>query len=152
MRNYEHRLVRIALLACAVLLASCDTGTAATPDAIHGKWVATDAFVDGEHHEFASAVAGARLRLRIEFSADGLYSGSAPCNRIMGTYTFDGRTLETDNNAISAVLCSDAVMELEDLALAPLRAAPIQVTFADREGQATMEWQAGSTRMTLVRP
>jgi len=137
-----------AWLLFGLLLASCGTGTVVPAKAIHGKWVLMEVIVDGERHEFST-----RGRPWIDFGTDGLYSGEAPCNRIMGAYSFDGRTLETWTNAISAVRClGDGIMEREALALATLRAAPIQVTFDVSEGQEMMEWRAGGTQSTYVRP
>lgn len=136
-----------AWMALPALLVSCGTSSPASPEAIRGKWAAVEGFSEGESHEFAP-----RGRLEIEFDTDGLYSGTAPCNRIMGMYTFDGKTLETENNAISAVLCGEAIMALEELTLRTLRAAPVQVTFTNHDGVETMEWRADGTRMTLVRP
>ena len=100
-------------LCCAALAAGCastaTTGSSAEP--LPGEKPAQLAdrsfmWVDGASED-------CELPPSIRFCADGRISGQAGCNRMLGSWKQDGKTIDLGQIATTMRLCGPAFMEVE---------------------------------------
>ena len=103
-------------LCCAALAAGC-ASTATTGSSP----------VDGASED-------CELPPSIRFGADGRISGQAGCNRMLGSWKQDGKTIDLGQIATTMRLCGPAFMEVEKKFLSLLGAAKYITAAADGEG------------------
>ena len=121
-------------LCCAALAAGCastaTTGSSAEP--LSGEKPAQLAdrsfmWVDGASEDWD-------LPPSLRFGADGRISGQAGCNRMLGSWKQDGKTIDLGQIATTMRLCGPAFMEVEKKFLSLLGAAKYITAAADGEG------------------
>jgi copper homeostasis protein (lipoprotein) len=84
-------------------------------------------------------------------NADGRYSGTAGCNRIMGAYEASGEALTFSAGARTMMMCEETLMRQEEALLRALGAtAPCRITgetmeLIDSDGEVVARFHAGDT-------
>lgn len=102
------RLLKAACISSGVMLAACTTTGGAGPGTaapLAGKeWVVQD--IGGR-----GVIDNSRPTLL--FSSDGRLSGSASCNRLVGSYSVVGSKLTISQAGITMMACAPALMDQE---------------------------------------
>lgn len=92
------------------------------------------------------AVAAADQPITIRFADDDRVSGTSGCNRFIGGYTTDGRTITLSQLATTRMACPSPLMELEDRVL---QALSVPMRIVDGE-PGTLELSGGADGPRLV--
>jgi heat shock protein HslJ len=83
----------------------------------------------------------------VTFAKDGSVSGDAGCNRIIGTYTVDGSTIDIGPLATTLMYC-EGVMEAEQ---AFIKALEKSTSFAVKQDRLKLYGPKGKVTVTLTR-
>ena len=84
---------------------------------------------------------------RIAFSADGRVSGTSGCNRLLGTFTLEGKRLDLSKLGMTRMMCSPESMKTE----AAFTGMLAQVRFATESEKGLTLWnEAGAEIVTLT--
>ncbi|MBP1703976.1 MAG: uncharacterized protein H6Q38_3083 [Chloroflexi bacterium] len=122
-------IVSLGICAGMMLLAACaSSGSQTGGGDLTGKvWALTD---------LMGKPPMAGVGISAEFSSDGKVSGSAGCNRYIGTYTVSGNSITISSSmATTMMMCDESVMEQESAYLKALAEAK---TYAVKGDQLTL--------------
>lgn len=110
----SHYKLSVVMVVASFLGAGCATPEPAAPESVVGHW----------RFERITGVAVLPDRApTVSFAADGKMSGSAGCNRFVGSYSATGHELAVSDAGVTRMMCEPPLMEQEQRALAALRGA-----------------------------
>ena len=128
-------------IAAAMISASMLSACAVAPAPDEGAPAGNTPVLAGQNAPKADAVP------RIAFSADGRVSGTSGCNRLLGTFTLEGKRLDLSKLGMTRMMCSPESMKAE----AAFTGMLAQVRFATESEKGLTLWnEAGVEIVTLT--